>query len=262
MCAAWFGGCKRRIAHSHNTKCSHIKADKILRPIFYLFCTDALACGDAAGKWLFGNRKYTVLNNARDINAFSYQQKIREKVRKMYGIKEEIVIGHVGGFYEQKNHRFLVQIYREIIKQEPKAKCFMIGDGPLKSDIENLISDIKQNIIMLGTTNRISDYLQAMDGMLLPSVFEGVPLVAVEWQINGLPCLLSDTITKECVFTESAKFMSLEQSAAKWAEEIIWLVKHNDRSGTAHNNLRLAQDSPFNLEHSVQILRDFYSEKI
>ena len=168
MTAAWLGNCKRRIAHSHNTKCDQIKADKLLRPIFNLLYTDAFACGEDAGKWLFGNKSFKVLKNGRDISLYAFNKNVREKVRKELGIKGQLMIGHVGSFVEQKNHYFLLKIYKHILRIEPTAKLFMIGDGALKQSIEKEARNISNNIIFTGNLDCTADILQAMDGMLLP----------------------------------------------------------------------------------------------
>lgn len=256
MVAAWLGGCKKRIAHSHNTRCNQVKADKLLRPIFNLFYTDALACGEEAGKWLFKNREFRIVNNGRDINLYKFDQEKREKYRKVLNIKDEIAIGHVGGFFEQKNHIFLVDIYREIKKIEPNAKLYMIGDGPLKKQIEQICKDIK--VEFTGTVDNMSDYLNAMDGMILPSLFEGLPLVALEWQINGLPILMSDTITRECAISDNIKFYSLNNSTEDWAKTIISMTRSNNRILESENAERIAKEKGFDIYASAALLRKLY----
>ncbi len=258
MIAAWLGGCKRRIAHSHNTKCEHIKADKILRPIFNLLYTDAFACGEDAGKWLFGNRRFRVLKNGRDISLYAFNDNVREKERKELGINEQLAIGHVGGFVEQKNHRFLLEIYEQILRIEPTAKLFMIGDGPLKLTIEEKARSISNNIIFTGNVDCTAELLQAMDGMLLPSLFEGLPLVAVEWQINGLPCILSDNITKECVFSKSAEFLSLDDSPKIWAKRIVEMAHNNIRGENALYAITQAKAAGFDIKDNAILLKQYY----
>lgn len=260
MIAGWLGGCSKRIAHSHNTQCDQVRADRLLRPIFNLFYTDAVACSDLAGKWLFGSKPYTVLRNGRNIQQFKFNNAVRMAMRNEFKITDEIAIGHVGGFFEQKNHRFLLKIYRAILMQEPTTKLFMIGDGVLKRKIEEEAADIKDHLFFVGTTDRVSDYLQLMDGMLLPSLFEGLPLVAVEWQINGLPCILADTITKECAFTDTVKFMSLEDSAELWASNIIEMIKSNNRESSASIAKDKVKLAGFDINDSVNSLEQIYTQ--
>ncbi|WP_313187405.1 glycosyltransferase family 1 protein [Lacrimispora sp.] len=261
MVAAWLGGCNKRISHSHNTCCDQVKADRLLRPVFNLFYTDALSCGTAAGKWLFDKKPFTILTNGRNVNVFTYNSVIRRAVRNEYGINDELVIGHVGGFFEQKNHKFLLEIYRAILELKPTAKLFMIGDGPLKKEIESKANDIKNSVIFTGTTDRISDYLQAMDGMLLPSHFEGLPLVAVEWQLNGLPCVFADSVTNECVLTDTVEFMSLNDSADQWATKIIDMVKQSDRAKNAAIAMPKVREAGFDIKDSAAVLKKIYLTK-
>lgn len=258
MFAAWIGGCKRRIAHSHNTRCNHIKIDKLLRPIFNLFYTDGLACGADAGKWLFNNRPFKILTNGRNIESFAFSSEVREKMRNQYGISNEIIIGHVGGFYEQKNHNFLLRIFREILKKDSRAKLFLIGDGPLKKDIELRSSDIKKNVFFIGKVDNVSDYLQAMDGMVLPSLFEGLPLVAMEWQINGLPCIFADTVTKECAITDFVEFMSLNESPERWACNIINKIRRINRQKNSEIAIKKVKEAGFDIKDSAEALRNIY----
>lgn len=258
MVAAKIGRCPKRIAHSHNTKCNQIKADKILRPIFNCSYTDGLACGEDAGKWLFGDKKFEVLTNGRNIEQYKFSLQNRNKIREFYGIKDELVIGHVGGFFEQKNHRFLVEIYKEVKKIEPRSKLFMIGDGILKTEIEKACE--KLEVIFTGSIDNISEYLSAMDGMVLPSLFEGLPLVSIEWQINGLPCVLSNKITKECKLTDCVDFLSLDDSAQNWAKVIVNKIKNNKRQFCADKSYKLIKNSNFNIDNNVKKLERIYGE--
>lgn len=256
MLAAWIGGAKKRIAHSHNTRCDRIKADKVLRPVFNLFYTDALACGEDAGRWLFGSKKFTVLNNGRDIKKFSFKPETRQLIRKKLGLSNEMAIGHVGGFVEQKNHIFLLEIFKEIKKIEPTAKFFLIGDGPKKKEIEEKSKSL--DVTFLGIVDNVYDYLNAMDGMILPSLFEGLPLVAIEWQLNGLPVLASDMVTKECVLVDSFQFCSLNIIVEQWAKKIIQMVQLYDRRNESEQAQDNAKKRGFDIRMSAKVLRDMY----
>lgn len=169
MVAAWIGGCRKRIAHSHSTKSDHIRADRLLRPIFPLFYTEALACGRDAGKWLFGRKSYIILKNGRDISRYGYNEIVRKKTRLKYGLTDQLIIGHVGSFVPLKNHKFVVAVYREILKMRPNAKMFFVGDGPFREIVEAACGDFRDNVVFTGCMDCVSEFLQAMDGMLLPS---------------------------------------------------------------------------------------------
>lgn len=259
MICSWLGGSKKRIAHSHNTKCNQVKADKLLRPVFNLFYTDGVACGEAAGKWLFGNRPFLILKNGRDLEKFSYNPIIRDKMRKKYQLDNEIIIGHVGSFLEQKNHKFLIKVFREILNINDNAKLFLIGSGPLEKEIKDETKDIKNNVEFIGNTNCVEKYLQIMDGMLLPSLFEGLPLVSIEWQIAGLPCLMSDSITRECRITEQVEYMSLQEEPQLWANKILEMIKENtNRVQICNVNKEKIKKAGFDIKDNAKVLKQLY----
>lgn len=258
LLAGFLGGCKRRIAHSHNTRCDQVRADKMLRPLFNLLYTDALACGNEAGLWLFGNRKFKVLKNGRNVKKYSFSLEKRNEMRKRLDISDCIAIGHVGGFFEQKNHKFLIKIFREVLNRKPNAKLFLIGDGPLKDEIMKNVSDIRKSVIFVGTVDNVNDYMQAMDIMVLPSLFEGLPLVAIEWQINGLPSLLSNTITEDCNITNMVRFESLEESPYIWTNDILEMLEKENRLENSQKAIRLVRENGFDIDDNAKILEKIY----
>ena len=198
LLAALIGGAKGRIAHSHNTKCEAVVADSILRPFFNKLYTDAIACSEGAGEWLFKRKDFIILKNARNIDEFVYSSIYRGETRKKLSIGDKIAIGHVGGFVEQKNHRFILEICECIKKQKLNYKIFCAGEGCLMDKIieESKKLQLQDYIEFVGNIDWMSEFICAMDVMILPSLFEGLPLVTIEWQISGIPCLISDKITK------------------------------------------------------------------
>lgn len=260
LVAAFMGGCRHRIVHSHNTRCEQVKVDKVLRPLFNMLYTDALACGKEAGNWLFGKRKFTIMNNGRDIDTFVFDEKVRAKVRAEYELTDEVVVGHVGGFIPQKNHEYLVEIYRAIHKIEPNTVFFMIGDGELRQHIEKKIKNygLEANIFFTGITDQVPQLLQAMDAMILPSYYEGLPLVAIEWQIASLPCVVSDVISSECVITELIEFCSLSDNPQVWAEKILSQIKKTNRIERAQEVRLEVEKAGFDIKENAQTLRELY----
>lgn len=261
MVAAWMGGCKKRIAHSHNTQSGHARADRLLRPVFRLFYTDGLACGRDAGKWLFGRKPYIVLKNGRDIGRYGYNEVVRKEIRLKYELTDQLAIGHVGGFVSQKNHEFAVAVYGEILKIRPDAKLFFVGDGPLRGAMEAACNDNRDHIIFTGYMDCVSEFLQAMDGMILPSLFEGLPLVTLEWQINGLPSILSSNVTKECVLTEFTKQLPLECAASHWAEILVSMVEKRNRNQDALTGAENVRKAGYNIMDNAKVLRQIYLEE-
>lgn len=257
---AKFCGCKIRVVHSHNTTCNHKKADKLLRPIFYHSYTQALACGNDAGNWLYAGREFDVIKNGRNVDKYKFDITKRNEVRKQLGLIEDtFVIGHVGNFNEQKNQKYLIGILKEIIALEDNVKLYLMGDGRTKKDIEQLVKDneLSDYVVFTGCITNVPDMLQAMDVMLLPSLYEGLPLVVVEWQIAGLPCILSDTITKECAYTDLVLFMALCDEYSSWAKKVLQF-KNSDRGSISEKVVRQTKENGFDLGDNAGKLQTYF----
>lgn len=248
-------GCKKRIVHSHNTVCQHKIADRILRPIFYASYTKALACGKDAGEWLYGHRKFEIIQNGRDIKVYQFNPEIRSVMRKKLGIDDgTLLVGHVGNFNEQKNQKFLVEIIKKL--KSENVKLYLMGDGKTRYQIEEFvkIEELKNKIVFTGSISNVPDMLQAMDVMVLPSLYEGLPLVAIEWQISALPCILSDTITRECAYTNLVNFLSLNESPELWSKEILKYVGY-DREKISDFVIEQTKEHGFSLEDNIERLQ-------
>ena len=212
---------KVRIAHSRNTKCDRPLIDKILRPIFYSSFNYALACGTDAGKWLFNKKKFNVFFNGKDLEQYKFKGDLRKEYREKLHLKnDEIAFGNVGTFYEQKNHLFLIDVYNKIYENNKKSKLFLMGEGILENKIREKVSKygLENNVIFLGRVSNVNDFLNAMDCMLFPSLFEGLPNVVLEWQINGLTSIISNTITDECIVTDFVKSIPINQGTKTWTD--------------------------------------------
>lgn len=258
MLAGIMGNCPHRIAHSHNTQCQNIKLDKILRPFFYNSYTTALACGESAGKWLFNKKPFLIIQNGRNISKYTFNLNDRIKARKELNLDKEIVIGHVGEFNDQKNHKYIIKVFKDILELKPDAKLLLIGEGPLKKTIIEQSSNISNSIIFLGKTDKVNYYLNAMDGTIFPSLYEGLPLAMVEWQINGLPIICSENITKKCSFSENIEFLSLKKSSKVWARTILKLIQANDRVASSNMGKINAKRNGFDIKDSTENLRNIY----
>ena len=267
LMAAKLGGCKIRIAHSHNSTCDHVLLNKFLKPLFHMLYTDAFACGDAAGKWLFGIRGFKIIKNGRDIKRFSFHQEDRAAYRQKLGLREDaIAVGHIGNFNEQKNHAFLINIFRVLHELNSESHLYLAGYGHCESNIRAMVAEfgLNDNVHFMGIMKDVPDLLQAMDIMLLPSLYEGLPLVAVEWQIAGLPCILSDSITTECVFTDFVDFLSLNDSYNTWAVTCMNMVNRyrSKRLQNANNALLSAKENGYDIDTEVVNLMGFYKKRL
>lgn len=222
-----------RIAHSHSTtnkkewKKNLMK--QILKPFSKVFSTDYFCCSELSGRWLFGNRTYDegkvyLLNNAIDLEKFTFNNKIREKKREALNLKDNaLVIGHIGRFVGQKNHDFLVDIFHEIRKRNKEAILILVGQGPLTEQIKAKVDKLQltKYVKFLGQRNDANELYQAFDVFLLPSLYEGLPVVGIEAQATGLLCIFSDAMTKETKVLDTTTFVSLNQSPEKWSEIIL-----------------------------------------
>lgn len=264
--AAKCAGVPVRIAHSHSTTNKKEKKKnllkQLLRPFSKLFATDYMCCSELAGRWLFGDKEYDkgnvyLLNNAIDLEKFKYNESLRKEKRKELGISDDtLVIGHVGRFVEQKNHRFLIDIFNEIYKKNNNSLLLLAGQGPLIDEIKNKVKSLKleKNVKFLGQRNDIDKLYQAFDIFLLPSLYEGLPVVGVEAQATGLLCELSSDMTKETKVLDTTRFMPLDDTAEGWANKILDDVKKHKRIDSSKE----MTDKNFNIEEEVKRLEECY----
>jgi glycosyltransferase EpsF len=268
--AAWRANVPTRIAHSHSTASKgEIKRNilkYLLRPFSKLFATDYCACSMYAGEWLFGKRvvkngKVTVFNNAIDLNKFSFNQQVRGDVRKELNIESKFVVGHVGRFCYQKNHEFLIDIFEEIHKKREDAVLMLIGIGELTDDIKKKVHDkgLDDVVLFLGKRTDVNRLYQAMDAFVLPSHYEGLPVVGVEAQTSGLPCVFSTSMTSEINMTSNAIMIGLNESANKWADEVLAPCDNKQNRLTA---VAEVAESGFDITKEAKKLEMFYDNRL
>lgn len=246
-----------RIAHSHNSTCSHKIIHKILKKSLNKETTIAIACSKLAGDWLF-NKEYIILNNGIDIEKFAFNSEVRNKYRKEMNLDGKYVLGHIGHFSYQKNHEYLLKTFKEVHDRESNAILMLIGDGKLKQEIENQIKDlgIKDSVLLLGKRSDAAQLMQAMDVFVFPSRFEGLPVVLVEAQTAGLKCIVSDTITKECQITGRLKYLNLNESIDMWVTEVAKCKKSYKRDGIE----TFIRNSKYNIKNEIKKLEEIYLE--
>jgi len=261
-----------RIAHSHSTtnkkewKKNILK--QILRPFSKIFATDYFCCSELAGRWLFGNKVYNqgkvyLLNNAIDVDKFVYNEKTRNQKRKELNIKKDtLVVGHIGRFVEQKNHKFLIEIFNEIQKQNKNSVLLLAGQGPLEVEIKKQVNslEIKESVKFLGQRKDANELYQAMDVFVLPSLYEGLSVVGVEAQASGLLCLLSDDMTKETKILKTTEFISLNKDAKEWATIILKKLskfqRNDEKEQISKNRFDIKKESKFLINKYEKILKE------
>ena len=216
-----------RISHSHQA----IVKSNLLKKIYSVVCRNIIkisansyvACGEEAAMYLYGDKYFErgrvkILNNAIDLRKFKFNEDIRNKIRKKYKVKDnEVLLGHVGRFSFQKNHMFLVELLKNL--DVNRFKLLLIGDGELKNEIVEKVKESRlfDNVIFLENVNNVNELLSAMDIFLLPSRFEGLPVVGIEAQANGIKCIFSNLIDNKLKIADNVKFLPL--NIKQWKEE-------------------------------------------
>ena len=242
-------GIRVRIAHAHNTR--------IIRDYKYplkLVCKQLLpgaatqywSCGTDAGIYYYGKKRWNesgfILHNAIDVPRFKFQPEIRRHLRQACGLENSFVIGHVGRFNVQKNHSRLLDIFAEIAAVVPGARLVLIGVGELEQATKEKARTLAlgEKVLFLGQMANVNEWYQAMDCFLLPSLFEGLPVVGIEAQAAGLPCFFSDRVTDEALLSPNAQKVSLDASNAEWTKKILSGTQEESNRERGAELIRLA----------------------
>lgn len=256
-------GIKNRISHSHTSYPKYKFISKIYKEIYSRLllryvATTRFACSEKAGKWLYGNKNFKIINNGIDTFEYKYDSSIRKKIREELKLeKDEIVIGHIGRFSDEKNHKFLIEIFKELYKMNKKFHLILVGDGYRRKEIEEKIKrdqNLSMKIDFLGIRDDVKKILQGIDIIIFPSLFEGLPVTIVEAQGSGLKCFLSENISPEVDLGCSLiKFISLNKSAREWADIIIkeYYYKRKDTS-------EILKKSGYDISQIAKDLENFY----
>lgn len=222
-------GLKVRIAHAHNTEIIHdykYPLKMVCKQLLPGDATHIFACGTAAGKYYFGKRwdsEGIIMPNAIDTAKFAFSEDTRRRLRMEYGLGDAFVLGNVGRFNLQKNHKRMIDIFASLLKVRSDAVLVLIGVGELQEEIKEKVKalGIQEKVKFLGLRTDVSDWYQVMDVFLMPSLFEGLPVVGVEAQTAGVPCVFSDCVTDEVVMLDSSRRVPLQASDEEWAKEIL-----------------------------------------
>lgn len=260
------GGANKLIFRSTNTKAGGKLSKRILHYLFRPFANRLsnvkLAPSTEAAKHMFGKRypmdKVKLVKNGIDTNLFEFNEESRVKIRKQLNVSDEFLIGHVGRFAKQKNHKYLIKVFNEVLKVKPNAKLLLIGKGPLKETVIRQAKSlgIYENIIIKEGITNMEEYYMAMDMLVFPSFYEGLPNVVVEAQATGLPCLISDEITNEVILTDIVKKISIKASPERWARTVLESSSMiiNDRSKYVNKLREQGYDTQEVLNKMLEIL--------
>lgn len=263
LLAARLAGVKTLLAHSHSSNMTSAKAraiHKLFRPFLCNIARLRIACGLEAGKWMYGEKKYLILKNGIDTKKYVFDDMIRQRIRQQLQIKDEILIGHVGRIDDNKNQIFLIDILSELEKQVPgKYKLVCIGTGCGEEKLRKKIKEtnLEKNVILAGQQSNVSQWLQAMDIFVFPSIYEGVPMAPIEAQATGLSCMISDTLSKEVSVSPYTMFFSLNHSAKEWSEKVVAMLNeiHSRDKG-----YRYVQKNGYDISMVVNKLEKIYNK--
>ncbi len=252
---------KVRIAHCHNSTCDHKIIHYILKPLFNHSLTHAFACSEKAGTWIYGKKKFTVINNGIPVMDYFYHEEIRNQYRKALGYEEHKVIGHIGHFSYQKNQEFLIQVFSQLYKSDNTYRLLLIGDGDLKMELTKQVKDLglTEVVCFYGETLEVPNLLQAMDIFVFPSRFEGLGIAVIEAQSSGLPCIVSDAIPQEAKVTDLIHYLSLTDSIDLWVDTIVKLNEF-ERKGNGLRVQDVMKQSNYNIQNEVGKLQNLYYE--
>lgn len=254
-------GIEHRIAHSHTTRYQAQRGIKKIvgkcsKEKIHNVATDRLACSEKAGKWLFKEDSFEIVNNAIDLSLYLPNEEIREKKYRELGIEENsFVVGHVGRFCYEKNHKFLLQIFAQLKKERSNSKLLLIGTGNLMDATKEYAAElgVEDDVLFLGLRSDIPELLQIMNCFVMPSLFEGLPVSGIEAQAAGLPCLFSDTITPEICMTSYAKLLPLD-NLDKWISE---LKKIPENKNVVEAQVQLRQKG-YDIVREAEKLKAYY----
>lgn len=264
--AARLAGVRTVILHAHNSRPEksgkgHLVFQNICR-MFQPLCGDRyFACSNLANEFMYGSRrrkKAVLVKNGIDTRRFQFDETVRRQMRKRYGIQDALVVGHIGRLCPQKNQGFLIQIFAELRKLRKDARLVLIGQGELERELMDQVErlELQDSILYIPVTSQPEQFYCMMDLFLLPSLYEGLPVVGVEAQASGLPCIFSDSITRELSITDRAHYLSLGRSPVEWAEQAVTLAgaAAADRSVYA---IRV-RESGFEIRDTAEWLQNFY----
>ena len=257
-----------RIAHSRNANME--KDFKAIPKLFSkqfinLVATDRFGCSKMAGEWLFGKKyansdSFRVIPNAFQVDKFVWNEDVRQQKREELGLSDnQVAIINVARLSEQKNHMFLLDVFKEISKNNENAHLYLVGSGECEQKIKAAIKahQLEKKVHMLGNRSDVAELYQASDLFLFPSKYEGFGTVLIEAQVTALPVLASDTIPHETKLCECVRFLPLEDSAANWAAAAEDLLKQANRM----DQIALLQDAGYDIRTQYLWMERFYMDK-
>lgn len=258
-------GVSCRVLHSHlnssSDKLLHRLRNVPLNAIGLRYATDLLACSSDAGRYLFGSRHFTVINNGIPLEEFSFRADLRQRLRDELGIgSADPVIGCVGRFVQQKNYPFAVRVFSRLLKDLPNAKLIILGDGDGREPINKAIADegIERSVRLPGVREDVNEFYSAFDVLLMPSLYEGLPVSAIEAQASGLPCVFSVGVPHEVDLTGGNAFVPLRDGVGTWASALLSALD----GGRIDDGEQLLEKRGYSAKENAELLMRHYESLV
>lgn len=262
---AELAGIKHRVLHSHlnnsSDKFLHRLRNVPLNAIGKHYATDRIACSEDAGHFLFGSQPFTVINNGIPLEQFAYSLESRERLRAELGIGHiDPVIGCVGRFVKQKNFPFAIRVFAKFHEAFPDGKMLILGDGDNRDELKKTImtEHLSDAVILAGVREDINKLYSVMDVFFMPSLYEGLPVSAVEAQAAGLPCVYSDKVPKETDITGTGAFVSLDNGVEQWVNVLTAALN----GGRLMKNPILLERQGYSAKTNAELLMQHYEQLI
>ncbi len=259
-------GIPHRISHSHNTKVMTHNIFKLVINKYFRVLNNSnanyfFACSEDAGKWLYGEKmmaegKINIIKNAIDVKRYVYSPKIREELRRQYGIKSKYIIGMVGRLHFQKNPLFMLDVINELRKENEDYLLVLVGEGDLKDDIEKRIGELhcKNNVWVVGARDNIDEWLNIFDIFCMPSLFEGLGIAGIEAQANGLVCLFSEYIPRSTGLLPTTVYLPIDGSKSVWVD----YIRSHIEDGRMADSDEALKAQGYAIEEESKKLQTFY----
>lgn len=252
------------IAHSHTSGMDkNFKSfARLLTQLPARFLSDQrLSCSEDAAAWMFGKKVgFIKLLNGVDLDKFHFSKKKGIRVRDEFKIAADAcVIGHVGRFSTEKNHSFVLDVFKDFLCKNDKGILLLVGDGVLRCDVESKAKHlgVLDKVVFSGVRSDVDCFLSAMDIMLFPSLHEGLPVTLVEAQANGLPCLVSDAVSSSAKLTRLVEFMSLDAESRIWSHRLSE-IENDDKERVAIDFRNDLTNAGYDVKDNARWLERFY----
>ena len=222
-----------RIIHSHSTRNQqginrrmslfHRLSEKHSRKVLDKYATHLLACSQAAGEWMFDGRPFKIIKNGISLTKYRYDEKPRKAIRDTLHIQDEKLIGVIGRLDPPKNPLFTVKVLKKVLENHVDYSAVLVGDGELRTETEEAIraAGMQDRVHLVGAVDNVNEWMSAVDCLLMPSLFEGLPFVLVEAQAAGLPCVVSSAVSEEANISGELQYVSLDKPLGVWEDAVI-----------------------------------------